>query len=390
MSVLGATDRRQSPDEVLVERRVSADAARLRRDRRDDLCATPASISTRPRRRWSIRGWPSSCAALGLHGFRDYCALVAVAGRRRRAAARCCRADHQRHPLLPRDRTISTICATEVLPRLLAAARRGGRVRIWSAACSDGQEPYSIALTVLSLMPDAADYDVKILATDIDPKMLADARAGVYDEAALETVSPAMRKHWFREVDVQGRAQVPGRRSRQAADHLQRAEPDGALADEGQVRRHLLPQRRDLFRRADAGEDLVALRRRCCRKAAISTSAIPSASRARPRTCSTIPASPPTGISASTEDARHERTRPRPGRRRFRHHARPDHRRPAAPIRTSGRRPGRRPAGGARSDQGAQSRRHHARRRDAEHERPRIPREDHAAAADAGDHGLDA
>ena len=48
------------------------------------------------------------------------------------------------------------------------------------------------------------------------------------------------------------------------------------------------------------------------------------------------------------------------------------------------------PLAGAPGDQGAQSRRRHARRRDAEHERPRVSREDHAAAADAGDHGLDA
>ena len=80
----------------------------------------------------------------------------------------------------------------EVLPGLLARAKSGGRVRIWSAACSDGQEPYSIALTVLSLLPNAADFDFKILATDIDPKILGLARTGDYDETSLETVSPAM------------------------------------------------------------------------------------------------------------------------------------------------------------------------------------------------------
>ncbi|MGO8127007.1 CheR family methyltransferase, partial [Rhizobium ruizarguesonis] len=55
------------------------------------------------------------------------------------------------------------------------------------------------------LMPNVADYDFKILATDIDPKILAIARAGAYDESALETVSQAMRKQWFSEVEVQGR-----------------------------------------------------------------------------------------------------------------------------------------------------------------------------------------
>jgi chemotaxis protein methyltransferase CheR len=96
----------------------------------------------------------------------------------------------------------------EVLPGLINRAKSGGRVRIWSAACSDGQEPYSIALTVLSLLPNAVDYDFRILATDIDPKILAAARAGIYDENATETMTPAMRKQWFREVDAGGRRKL--------------------------------------------------------------------------------------------------------------------------------------------------------------------------------------
>jgi chemotaxis protein methyltransferase CheR len=141
---------------------------------------------------------------LGLLGFRDYCALVAspdgAAARREMLShlttnfTRFFRENHHFEHL-----------RTEVLPHLVTRARAGGRVRIWSAACSDGQEPYSIALTVLSVMPNAADYDFRILATDIDPKILAVARIGAYDEAALETVSPAMRKQWFQEIDVNGR-----------------------------------------------------------------------------------------------------------------------------------------------------------------------------------------
>src|SRR6202011_537054 len=63
----------------------------------------------------------------------------------------------------------------KVLPPLLAAAKAGGKVRLWSAACSSGQEPYSAAMTILSLAPDAANLDIKILATDIDPNVIADA-----------------------------------------------------------------------------------------------------------------------------------------------------------------------------------------------------------------------
>lgn len=141
---------------------------------------------------------------LGLKSFRDYCNLVAApegAAERREMLSylttnftRFFRENHHFEHM--RD---------QVLPELFARAKAGGRVRIWSAACSDGQEPYSIALTVLSQLPNAADYDFKILATDIDPKILAIAREGAYDANALETVSPEMRRQWFREVEAGGR-----------------------------------------------------------------------------------------------------------------------------------------------------------------------------------------
>ncbi|MBD9649124.1 protein-glutamate O-methylesterase CheR [Ensifer sp. PDNC004] len=141
---------------------------------------------------------------LGLKGFREYCQLVASpAG----AAARRDMLSHltTNFTRFFRENHHFEHLKTDVLPDLIARAKAGGRVRIWSAACSDGQEPYSIALTVLSLLPNAADYDFRILATDIDPKILALARAGAYDATALETVNPAMRKQYFSEVNSGGR-----------------------------------------------------------------------------------------------------------------------------------------------------------------------------------------
>lgn len=84
-----------------------------------------------------------------------------------------------------------------LLPPLLGQAKRGGRVRIWSAGCSNGHEPYSIALTLLSMMPEAVDLDVRILASDIDPNVVAFGREGLYDEHALQPVPQEMRRRWF-------------------------------------------------------------------------------------------------------------------------------------------------------------------------------------------------
>jgi chemotaxis protein methyltransferase CheR len=85
---------------------------------------------------------------------------------------------------------------TRILTPFLQSGARG-RLRLWSAASSTGQEPYSIAVTLLSLWPDAANHDVKILATDIDRKVLAAAEAGVYAEAKMEGLSADQRRRYF-------------------------------------------------------------------------------------------------------------------------------------------------------------------------------------------------
>jgi chemotaxis protein methyltransferase CheR len=134
--------------------------------------------------------------ALGLESFRQYCTLVSEAegaGERRNMLAalttnvtRFFREPHHFEHL-----------KAEVLPRLLQSARRGGRVRLWSAGCSTGQEPYSIALTVLSLMPDAAEFDVKILATDIDPNVLTAARRGTYSQTEVSPIPAELARRWM-------------------------------------------------------------------------------------------------------------------------------------------------------------------------------------------------
>ncbi len=69
--------------------------------------------------------------------------------------------------------------AKTILPALAEAPSR--RLRIWSAACSSGEEPYTIAMVLHKAIPDLRGWDARILATDIDTDMIARSRAGLYD-----------------------------------------------------------------------------------------------------------------------------------------------------------------------------------------------------------------
>ncbi len=87
----------------------------------------------------------------------------------------------------------------EVLPRAAARAGRGGskRLRIWSAGCSSGEEPYTIAMTVLDALGSDRSWDVRILATDLDTSILAKAQAGVYPQDRIEPVPAALASRFF-------------------------------------------------------------------------------------------------------------------------------------------------------------------------------------------------
>lgn len=85
------------------------------------------------------------------------------------------------------------ILARDVVPRLADTARSGGRVRLWSAGCSSGEEVYSLAAVILAHFPDAAEHDLRILATDINSAVLDVAARGVYPSASRDAVPSAYR-----------------------------------------------------------------------------------------------------------------------------------------------------------------------------------------------------
>ncbi len=87
----------------------------------------------------------------------------------------------------------------EFLTRLARRWAKSGRrrVRLWSAACSSGEEPYSMAMTLAGPLA-GREIEVRILATDISTRMLDAAERAVYDEPSLETVPPQLRRAYFR------------------------------------------------------------------------------------------------------------------------------------------------------------------------------------------------
>jgi chemotaxis protein methyltransferase CheR len=84
------------------------------------------------------------------------------------------------------------------------AGRRGQRLRIWSSACSSGEEPYSIAMTVIETIPDWQNWDIKILATDLDSDILARAKRGHYNADRVKGLDPRRRARFFVETREAG------------------------------------------------------------------------------------------------------------------------------------------------------------------------------------------
>jgi len=86
-----------------------------------------------------------------------------------------------------------------VLPALLRArADEEGRIRIWSAGCATGEEPYSIAMLIDRTIPDAAKKHITILATDINPRFLRKAADGVYGQWSFRGTAAALQERYFR------------------------------------------------------------------------------------------------------------------------------------------------------------------------------------------------
>ncbi|MBI4671085.1 MAG: hypothetical protein HY741_05395 [Chloroflexi bacterium] len=88
-----------------------------------------------------------------------------------------------------------------ILPELLAAREHSNRrLRLWSAGCATGEEPYSLAILIRELVPQPESWNISILATDINRELLTRARRAVYSAWSFRGVAPAIQEKYFHAV----------------------------------------------------------------------------------------------------------------------------------------------------------------------------------------------
>ncbi len=169
-----------------------------------DLCAlvrrhTGISL-TDEKRKLVYSRFSKRLRALHLNSFREYCDLIR---------------DNHREELVNFTNAITTNLTSffreshhfdrlkeEIMPELLK--KQSKKIRLWSAGCSTGEEPYSIAISILQCCPNYSNWDIKILATDLDSQVLSTAAAGIYSPERLEGLDKNIIEKWFKKIIFNG------------------------------------------------------------------------------------------------------------------------------------------------------------------------------------------
>lgn len=172
-----------------------------------DLVMKSAGIVISERKRAFIHGrLGRRLRALGLSDFGEYCRLLES----RDGAS-------ERHNLINAITTNHTSFFREphhfdylrdtILPEICGSqAAAVGRIRIWSAGCSTGEEPYTLAMILRNYQPSLTGWDVKILATDLDTNVVAHAAEGLYDAERLQPIPVEFRTRYITmQSDERGR-----------------------------------------------------------------------------------------------------------------------------------------------------------------------------------------
>lgn len=140
--------------------------------------------------------------AKGVSNFDLYCRLLENDNAERAAVVEALTTNHTHFCREPHH---FEFLEAEVLPKLLEAARGGKRVRFWSAGCSSGEEPYTLALSIAKAAERMEPFnpnwflktDLAILATDIATSMVEIGRIGAYDAERVDPIDAQLRKRWM-------------------------------------------------------------------------------------------------------------------------------------------------------------------------------------------------
>ena len=141
--------------------------------------------------------------ALGLKDFKSYCSLL------KEGEEEGGNKDERTHFINSITTNVTSFfrenhhfefMANTLLPELISKKSSASqpRLRIWSAGCSSGREPYSIAMVLKECIPDIERWDVKILATDLDSNILEVAESAIYPKDHVKEISLERRKRWLK------------------------------------------------------------------------------------------------------------------------------------------------------------------------------------------------
>jgi chemotaxis protein methyltransferase CheR len=100
-----------------------------------------------------------------------------------------------------RDRGTYRVIEDEVIPELISSKKKEGKkiIRVWSAACASGEEPYSMAILFHKILRERiGDYLISIYATDIDEKVMEKAKSGVYEAGTFSEVDEKILRRYFK------------------------------------------------------------------------------------------------------------------------------------------------------------------------------------------------
>lgn len=124
-----------------------------------------------------------------------------------------------------REHQTFEVLARIVLPALIRARREGRRsLRLWSAACCTGEEPYSLAILLHRLLPDLSEWDITITATDVNEGFLDKADSASYDDRSFRNAPAWLKARYFRQGPAGHHVLVPEVRSLVRFHYLNLAE----------------------------------------------------------------------------------------------------------------------------------------------------------------------